>query len=297
MKNRLAGPTGLMASGVLILASIVFFALGGLRFGIDFTGGSILQVRFSGERPANDEIASVVEGVLSSNVVIQPVNTSTVVIRTEVLESATHDLVITALSGRFNAVTEESFSAIGPTIGKELQEKAILAIIAVLVAIIAYISWAFRGVSRGPVPAWGYGLSAIIALIHDIVLTTGVFAALGYFFDIQIDALFATALLTILGFSVHDTIVVFDRIRSRLKKFHDEPFEQTIHESVRSTAVRSLNTSLTTLLVLVALLLFGGTSIRWFLVALICGITFGTYSSIFIASPLLVIFRNAWKKP
>lgn len=293
MKNRLAGPTGLIASGLLILASLVFFALGGLKFGIDFTGGSILQVRFSDQRPTNDEIRGVVEGVLSSDAVIQPVNETTVVIRTEVLDQPTHDIVIAALSGSFGAMTEESFSAIGPTIGKELQDKAVVAIIVVLLAIIVYISWAFRGVSRGPVPAWGYGLSAILALIHDIVLTTGVFAALGYFFNIQIDALFATALLTILGFSVHDTIVVFDRIRSRLKKFHDEPFEQTIHESIRSTAIRSLNTSLTTLLVLVALLLFGGTSIRWFLVALICGITFGTYSSVFIASPLLVILRNA----
>lgn len=296
MSKLLASPIWFAFSGILFAASIVFFALGGLKLGIDFTGGSILQVAFTETRPEITELAEFTETVVDGEVLVQPTGAQSAIIRTETLGQETRHTLLDELSTQYGSVDEESFSSIGPTIGEELREKAIYAIVAVLIAIILYISWAFRSISKGPVPSWAYGVGAIVALVHDIVLTTGVFAALGYFADVQIDALFATALLTILGFSVHDTIVVYDRVRHRIKKFQDEPFETTVRESIKSTAVRSLNTSITTLMVLAALVLFGGASIQWFLVALIVGVVLGTYSSIFIASPLLVVLRNVIRR-
>ena len=175
----------------------------------------------------------------------------------------------------------------GPIIGSELKRKSVWAIAIALFFIVSYISWAFRKVSY-PVESWKYGIAAILALAHDIILPLGVFSALGHFYGVEIDSLFLTAILTVLGFSVHDTIVVFDRIRENLFKHVQIDFEATVNKSVNETIMRSINTSLTTLLVLVALYLFGGESIRYFTLTLIIGITVGTYSSIFVASPLLV---------
>ena len=165
----------------------------------------------------------------------------------------------------------------------------------VLVDIILYISWAFRRVNIGPVPAWVYGMSAIIALVHDVFIVVGIFAILGHWFGIEIDSLFVTAMLTVLGFSVHDTIVVFDRVRERLIQGREQTFEDTVNVSLNQTLVRSLNTSTTTLLVLCALFLFGGVTIKNFSLALLIGIASGTYSSIFVASPLLVVY-NSWRR-
>lgn len=296
MKQLLTSPVWFLISGSLIVASIVFFALGGLKLGVDFTGGSILQVRFTGLRPTVSEIQEAVTPVLPQAPVVQPAGIQSMVLRSTEMDPETQGAVIQALTDKFGEVTEESFSSIGPTIGEELKQKAVVAILIVLIAIILYISWAFRAVSIGPVPSWTYGVAAIVALIHDILLTAGAFAVLGYFYNIQIDSLFVTALLTILGFSVHDTIVVFDRIRERLRRVKDEPFKETIRESIRSTAARSLNTSITALLMLLALLLFGGEAIRWFLFALVVGVIVGSYSSIFIASQLLLVFRDALRK-
>lgn len=189
---------------------------------------------------------------------------------------------------------ELRFDSIGPTIGKELQNKAILAIIIVSLAIIIYIAYAFRKVSY-PVESWKYGVSAVLALIHDILIVTGLFSVLGHYFNYQVDSLFVTALLTILGFSVHDTIVTFDRTRENLRHQQDKTFENIVNLSVNQTIIRSINTSLTTFFVLFSVYLFGGVTIKHFILALMFGIIIGTYSSIFIASPLLLMFYKLKK--
>ncbi|HLD27489.1 MAG TPA: protein translocase subunit SecF, partial [Patescibacteria group bacterium] len=190
--------------------------------------------------------------------------------------------------------TELRFDSIGPTIGNELKRKSFYAIIVVLLAIILYIAYAFRKVSK-PVESYKYGAAAIIALIHDLLIIIGVFAVLGHFLNVQIDSYFVTALLTILGFSVHDTIVTFDRTRENLKRHQDKTFEEVVNLSVNETIIRSLNTSLTTVFVLLAIFLFGGETIRYFVLALALGLIVGTYSSIFLASPLLMIWYRLKK--
>lgn len=279
-------------SGALMASAIVFLSLGGLRLGTDFTGGSLLQVRFVGETvPLNAEVETVLRdaGFLASR--IQTVGESSVVIRTEQLPSEKHNELLAKLTERYPGAAEESYSDVGPTLGRELRQKAILAIILVLFGIILYISWAFRK-SSGRLSGWAFGVNAIAALIHDVLITVGAFAMLGLFFGVEVDALFVTAILTVLGFSVHDTIVVFDRIREGLRSSSGERLADVIDRSVRETVIRSINTSLTTLLVLFALYFFGGATIQSFVLALIIGITVGTYSSIFIASPLLLFWRR-----
>lgn len=279
-------------SGLLMIGSIVFLSLGGLKLGIDFTGGTLMRVRFLGPRPSVESINQNLGPLELGSVVVQPVGELEINFKLPHLSNEQRNKILEQMQ-LLDAQSEEvSFQTIGPAIGNELKQKSQTAILLVLIAIILYITFAFRQVSSGPVPSWMYGLAAIIALFHDILITVGVFAALGYFAGVEVDVLFVTALLTILGFSVHDTIVVFDRIRERIRISHAMTFAGVINESIGSTIARSLNTSLTTLLVLVALLLFGGRSIQLFVLALILGITFGTYSSIFIASPLLIVFER-----
>lgn len=277
-------------SATLILTGIVFIALGGLRLGTDFTGGSLIQVRIPSSPPANEVLAAAQSvGDLASHV--QAAGSSSFVVRSRQLSPDEHDRLLSALKDRFRDVEEESFSDVGPVLGRELRQKAVAAVILVLIGIILYVSWAFRK-SSGRLSGWAFGVNAIIALIHDVLITVGVFAFLGYVFQVEVDVLFVTALLTVLGFSVHDTIVVFDRIREGLRRFGDTDLPTVIDRSVNETLIRSINTSLTTLLVLSALFFFGGSTIHYFVLALIVGITIGTYSSIFLASPLLLY----WKK-
>jgi preprotein translocase subunit SecF len=188
-------------------------------------------------------------------------------------------------------IEEKRFDSIGPVIGNELKSTAVWAIVIALIGMVLYIGWAFRKVSR-PVSSFKYGIIATIALFHDVVITLGVFSILGYLYNIEIGLPFVAAILAILGYSVNDTIVVFDRTRENLIKAGSENFEDTVNKSVNETLIRSLNASFTTLLVLFALFLFGGETIKYFIAALIIGIAFGTYSSIFIASPLLVTLQK-----
>lgn len=180
---------------------------------------------------------------------------------------------------------------VGPVIGKELAEKALWALGLSLVVIVLYIAWAFRQVPR-PASSWRFGVCAVVALVHDVLVVVGIFSLLGHFYQVEIDTLFVTALLTIIGFSVHDTIVVFDRIRENLKKMTGIPFAGVVNASILQTLTRSINTSVTVVFVLLALLLLGGTTLKWFVAALLIGIVSGTYSSIFNASPLLVIWQE-----
>ena len=283
----------LSLSAILVASGIIAFFVWGLKPGIDFTGGALLEVEYETDRPANADVSAVVEGI-TEKPIIQQVGDKGLIIRTKNIDEPTHQKIVSALKGKIsgdNAFTEKQFQTIGPSISAELKEKSYSAILLVLIAIVLYIAFAFRKVSR-PVSAWKYGVCAVLALTHDIFIPVGIFAALGHYKGVEIDTLFVTALLTILGFSVHDTIVVFDRIRENLLKYSKESFEQVVDRSVNQTMVRSISTSFTVLLVLLAVFFFGGATIKYFVLTLILGVIFGTYSSIFVASPLLVLWQR-----
>ena len=280
----------LVVSGALVAASVLALVLWGLKLDIDFTGGSLWEVKFENVPPQNAEILAALADYKIEPVVFQPVGDKGLIMKFRSVNENTHeamkrDLVI------IGPMEELRFDSIGPTIGRELQNKSLKAILYVLVLIVAYIAWAFRKVSR-PVSSWKYGLIAVVALMHDVTIPTGVFAALGRFYGIEVGAFFVTAMLTVMGFSVHDTIVVFDRIRENLRRRAADDFSVTINNSVNETLARSINTSLTVLLVLSAIYFLGGATIKYFALALILGVFFGTYSSIFVAGPLLAYWAS-----
>lgn len=279
-------------SAVFLVAAGVFLGIGGLRLGTDFTGGSLIQVTFNDTRaPINSDVEKVLSDSGFTGSRVQSAGQSNLDIRTRQLSADEHRSVLDSLTQQYGAMEEVAYSEVGPTLGRELKQKAVAAVILVLLGIIIYVSWAFRK-SAGKLSGWAFGINALIALTHDVLITLGFFAMLGHFFHVEIDALFVTALMTVLGFSVHDTIVVFDRIREGIRKSSDETLAEIIDRSVNETLVRSINTSLTALLVLFALYFFGGPTIKYFVLALIVGLIVGTYSSIFSASPLLIY----WKK-
>jgi len=287
-------------STVLVISSVFAVLFFGLNFGIDFTGGSILEVEYVDSRPELSLIKNEVDKLGLGDVIIQESGEKGFVVRTQELSENDHPAVLFALSfgGVYN-LEEKRLNSIGPTIGYELRRKALIAIVSVVVAIILFIAFVFRKVSQ-PVSSWKYGLIAIIALMHDIIIPTGIFAFLGsMFIEYQIDILFVMALLAILGFSVNDTIVVFDRVRENLRKNREyrirEDFSETVGKSLKETYVRSINTSITTLFVLVALYFLGGATTQQFALVLAIGVVTGTYSSVFLASPLLVATQPTQK--
>ncbi|MCR4278682.1 MAG: protein translocase subunit SecF [bacterium] len=282
-----------MISGVTILASIISIGFFGLKLGIDFTGGSLLTVRFAGERPTVETLGATFSAFEIGDVTVQPVGQTDVSMRMTTLTEEKHQEILASVREQYGEVEELQFTSIGPSIGKELRTKSIYALALILLAIMAYVAWAFRKVSA-PVESWKYGLLTIVAAFHDVVIPMGLFAILGYFYGVEIGTPFIAAVLTILGYSINDTIVVFDRVRENLRRSGGS-FSEIIEDSVQQTLLRSLNTSFTTLLALFAVYFFGGESIKEFALALIVGIATGTYSSIFIASPLLVTVNN-WKK-
>lgn len=277
-------------SGIILLASIIMLGLFGLKPGIDFTGGTLTQLKFESQLPSNIELSDLLRQNGVNNPTIQRSDEYTVLVRTEPMEEEGHKKVLSAIRARYGNVAEEQYSSIGPIIGKELTRNAIWQLILVSAGIVFYIAYAFRKVSK-PVSSWKFGWSAVIALLHDLLVVLGVFALLGKVMGIEIDGLFVTALLTVLGFSVHDTIVVFDRIRENLRLRSAQTLPEIINNSINQTMVRSINTTLTVVFVLTSLLLFGGETIRYFVLALLIGIVAGTYSSIFIASPLLLVWH------
>ena len=278
-------------SAILIGSSIAALLVWGLKFGIDFTGGSLLEVEYINIRPENKLVLENLAKIGVNEAVLQPTGEKGLILRLPDINEEKHQEILIALGGP-KALTDKQFTSIGPTIGKELRRNSLWAIAAVMLAILAYIAWAFRYVSR-PIASWKYGIAALIALIHDITIPTGIFAVLGRFYGVTIDTLFVTALLTILGFSVHDTIVVFDRVRENLKKIGQrESFDEIVERSLRQTIVRSINTSLTVILAMLALYIFGGLTTKYFALAILLGVFFGTYSSIFIASFILITWNK-----
>jgi preprotein translocase subunit SecF len=269
--------------GASVLATIIF----GVRIGIDFKGGSQLEVSYPEVRPEQSRVEATVAKTGLTPVHVQSVGEKGYSIKTQAIDETQHEELLAALGVDGSKVEEVSFNSIGPSVGTELTRKALIAIVIVVIWIVLYIAFAFRKVSQ-PVASWKYGIIAIVTLIHDIAIPTGLFAILGKFQGTELDVLFVTALLTVLGLSVSDTIVVFDRIRENIKKHHGDAFESIVGRSIKETFTRSISTSLTVILALLALYLFGPTTTKDFALVLITGMFFGTYSSIFVASPLLV---------
>lgn len=336
-------------SSSLVIISIAALALWGLKLGIDFTGGTLLEVGFNEGNLTNDEIKETLKDFDLGDINVQFSSEGTAFLRMKDVDEDTHQKVLTALNDKMASklgvsataenpavensaegvsvqavgengtdadvtiepvsgenseavssvtettdrkyVSEKRFDSIGPSIGNELKTSTAWAILIALIAIGLYIAWAFRKVSY-PVSSSKYSIAAIVALFHDIIITMGAFSILGHFYGVEVGITFVAALLAILGYSINDTIVVFDRTRENLLRSHINDFEEVVNRSVNETFVRSLNTSFTTLLTLFALYLFGGSSISYFVLALIIGISFGTYSSIFVASALIV----SWQK-
>lgn len=279
----------LIISAVLTVASILAIVFFGFKLSIEFTGGSVTQIKsINNKKIDKNEIENAFKSNKINVVTIKENSPTVVTVRTDTITDASKSKIFETLNDKEEKYKEESFNTLGPVIGSETRNNSLIAVGIAIVGITTFIAFAFRKVSR-PVSSWKFGISAIIALIHDVLIVLGVFAALGFFFGVEIDTLFITAILTIMGFSIHDTIVVFDRIRENLlKNVRNVSFEELVNTSFNETLARSLNTSNAVLFVLFALILFGGESIRWFIVAFLVGILAGTYSSIFVASALLV---------
>ena len=280
-----------VVSALLVAASIVAMIVWGFPTGTDFTGGSILEVSYvNQDRPDISEMDTKLSELSLGSFSLRPSGSSGLVLRTREISDTEKAKILGVFSqdGTLQ-VNEERFNAVGPIVGNSLKSKSYKAIIVVLVMILLFITFAFRKVSK-PVSSWQYGFAAIVALAHDVIIPVGVFALLGKFYGIEISAVFVAAILTVLGYSVSDTVVVFDRVRENIIKGGGagEGFGAVVHKSILQTLTRSLNTTFTTLLSLMAIYLFGGESIKYFALALIMGIFLGAYSSIFVASPLLV---------
>lgn len=280
---------------VTVVAAIVVTAIWGLKFGIDFKGGSLLELTFAKTRPTIEQIDTTLKAVKLDEHVVQTSGSDTVFIRTIFLTEDQHQALLKQFNSTYamngNMIVEKSFETIGSAVSAQLRQRAIWAIIGVSVAIILYVAYAFRRVSK-QVASWKYGALAIVALLHDILLVIGIFAVLGRFAGIEVETDFVLALLTVLGFSVTDTIVVYDRIRENVIRHTGGNFGETVNAALNQTLMRSLNTTLAVLLPLFALFFVGGESIHNFALALLIGMASGAYSSIFIAAPLLVLVER-----
>ena len=267
-------------------------ALFGLKLSIDFTGGS--RVTYTFPTAVNQKtIADIRTSFEEENVVVSTIQPSgqRVIVRTAPINEQQNNEIQTNLRQRIPEFRQEEFETIGPVIGNETTLNALKSIVLASLLIAIYIAFSFGKVPK-PTSSWRFGVCTIVALLHDVLVVLGLFSILGHFLHVEIDSLFITAILTVIGFSVHDTIVVFDRIRENLLKQGSSNFAKTVNDSILQTLTRSLNTSLTAILVLLTMLIFGGENIRWFIVALLVGIASGTFSSIFNAAPLLVAWQE-----
>lgn len=282
-------------SGVLMIASVIAISVWGLKLGMDFVGGAKLTLEYGNGAPTNEELREQLKDFDLGSLTVQVSEGNTMFVRfvtdegdDEILENVQNKL---KESREDLQVKEVSF--ISSTISGELKSRALTAIFFAVIGIALYVAWAFRKVSH-PVESWKYGIGAVVALAHDTLITVGLFSVLGRFYGVEVNIPFVAALLTILGYSVNDTIVIFDRVRENLNKTGArEDFEETVNISINESLTRSLNTSLTVVVVLLSIILFGGESIQSFSIALLVGIILGTYSSIFIASALIV---EIWKR-
>ena len=278
-------------SAILVIGSLVCLGIFGLKPGIDFTGGSILELEAIEERPSNQELKDALSELDLGEILVQPSGEKGVILRLKDISEETHQQILEKLQGLCK-IEELRFESIGPVIGQELKEKTKVVVILCLLVIVFYIAFAFRKISQ-PIVSWQYGIASLIAIFHDVLIPLGIFSILGKYYDVQITIPVVAALLTVLGYSINNTVVVFDRIRENLLKRKGATYEETVNISMNQTLSRSINTSLTTLFVLLAIFFLGGETLKYFALALILGISAGTYSSVFLASPLLVSW---WKR-
>jgi preprotein translocase subunit SecF len=279
-------------SALLIAGSLFLLGRYGLKWGMDFTGGTILEVEYAAARPDLEAVRQALTPFHLGEFSLQPAGNQSLILRLKEVTVAEKEALAPALNlGGKSPYVETRFNAIGPALGSQLANRAFLALALVVLLIILFIAFAFRKVAR-PVSSWKYGVITLVALLHDLIIPTGVFAWLGYAHGVEVDALFLTGLLTILGLSVHDTIVVFDRIRENLGRRSGQPFAEVVGRSLTETFTRSINTSLTIIFVLLILYFFGAQSTHYFSLLMAIGVLVGTYSSIFIASPLLVVWEK-----
>lgn len=285
-------------TGLIVLTSLVSLFVFGLHAGIDFSGGTLVEIRYEGVRPTPDVLEKNLNDAGFGEFSLRETGENGYTLRTSTLSNEQRERLPAYFSYQNGTGKVEQLTEIGPTIGKELRNKAIIALALVLLCILFFIAFAFRKVSK-PISSWIYGLIALVALLHDVVVPLGFFALLGYLTGASVDTLFVTALLTVLGFSVHDTIVVFDRVRENLRvnqeRNRKEDFAETAGRSLGQTFVRSVNTSMTVVFTLLILYFFGPESTRVFSLTLLVGIVAGTYSSIFLATPLLVVVER-WRR-
>lgn len=277
-------------SVVLVTVSLGAVVLFGLPLGIDFTGGSALELEYVGARPEIETITQTLAPLELTDLFVQPAGEQGVIIKTQEISDETRAEIVSLLS-KTDALTQNGFTTIGPSVGAELTKKAFISIVLVLIAIVLFIAYTFRKVST-PVSSWKFGFATIIALIHDTIIPLGAFAIIAHYTGVTLDTLFIVAVLTTLALSISDTIVVFDRVRERLTTNPNMSFEQLVGKSLSETFVRSLNTSLLSLVTIVSLAIFGPESTQLFAVVLAIGVFFGIYSSLFLASPLLVLMQG-----
>ncbi|MBX6753562.1 protein translocase subunit SecF [Thermorudis peleae] len=278
-----------LLSLIIIIPGMISLVTHGLRLSIDFTGGTLWELQMS--HPVQPgEVRDVLAQHGFPDAIVQTADNNVVLIRMKELKEGSPQKteLANALRERFGNFTEQRLESVGPTLGTSIRNRAIAAVGLATLGILGYIAWAFRNTNN----PFLYGIAAIIAMLHDVAVVVGIFSILGWLRGVEVDSLFITALLTIIGFSVHDTIVVFDRIRENLARRAAPTFEQVVNYSLVQTLVRSLNTSLTVVITLLALYLFGGETTRYFVLALLIGIISGTYSSIFNASQILVVWEN-----
>jgi preprotein translocase subunit SecF len=275
---------------IVIIPGMIALLVWGLPLAIDFTGGSLLDVHFqSGKVPEAGQVLSLYSDFGLGDSLVQTSSSGDVILRSKNIDPAKVNQIVAEIESRFgDKVTIQRFDSVGPAVGREVATRAAGAVGLAAVGILAYITFAFRGVPH----AIRFGAAAIIAMLHDVAVVLGVEALLGHFRGWEVDALFLTALLTVIGFSVHDTIVVFDRIRENSQVYRRLPFEKVVNHSIVQTLDRSLNTQLMVLFPLFALALFGGETIRHFVIILLVGVFSSTYSSIFNAAPILVVWEN-----
>lgn len=279
-------------SAVLVSLSIFSMFYFGLNFGIDFKGGSLLEVEYSGVRPEQSIVEDSIKNTNIGSVLVQPMGEMGYSIKAKDITDSEKNTVLEVLG---SDAKEISFTSIGPSVGKELVRKSILCFILVSLGIIFWIAYSFRKVSK-PVSSWKYGIIAVIALVHDVVISAGIFSLLSHFTGASVDTLFVVAILTVLGLSVSDTIVIFDRIRENIRINQGKDFGEIVGKSIKQIYPRSIATSLTVIIALISLIFFGPESTKMFAITLTAGMFFGTYSSIFLASPLLFIFNDLQNK-
>ena len=284
-------------SGLLFVLAVLSIVTYGFKLGMDFTGGSSLNVSFTSSVPSVTDMRDKVRSLGFEEAMVQTVGTDALLLKTRFLTETEHQQLLADVRAGYendnNKVLEQSFETIGPAVSQTLKQRTMWAVVLVVLSHVLYIAYAFRKISR-PVKSWKYGVVAELAMVHDVIITAGVFAFLGHYFGVEIDIPFIVALLLVFGYSVNDTIVVFDRVRENLIRHSSDDFGGTINNAINETFARSINTTLTTFITLLALFLFGGITIKYFALALLIGVFLGAYSSIFVASPLLVIWHN-WK--